>query len=113
MDFDVTTWAMRILQGRDKDIGGTTLNIASISKYLEQSEKMSSNVNTICLKQSIDKQGSSTTSYKRFQYFRSSFIVVQFAKSYFIEMDAEEFSTCVMEHVQEEDNAAVELELIL
>lgn len=50
---------------------------------------------------------------KHFQDFESISIVAQFVKLLFIEIDAEEFFTCVVEHFDfQEDNAAVELNLL-
>lgn len=119
------------LQGKDKDIGGTISDVVSFSKKLELWERnliQGEYKHFACLKQTLDKQGPSQPPYnnkeyiailsdlksqfnQRFQDFKSISIVAQFVKSPFIEIDAEEFSTCVMQHF-EEDNAAVEMELI-
>lgn len=119
------------LQGKDKDIGGMISDVTSFSKKLELWEK-----NVIqfeykhfpSLKKIVDKQNppqhlSNNQEYveilsdlrqqldQRFQDFKSILIVAQFVNSPFVEIDAEDFSACVVKHFGG-DQAAVEMEFV-
>lgn len=119
------------LQGKDKDIGGMISDVMSFSKKLELWEK---NVTQLeykhfpSLKKIVEKHNppqhpSNNQEYieilsnlrqqfdQRFQDFKSILIVAKFVNSPFVEIDAEDFSACVVKHFGG-DPAAVEMELV-